>query len=247
MVWIYTITSVVLVGLVSVIGLFFLSLKEKFLKKIILLLVSFSAGVLLGDAFIHILPEAVSENGFTVGISLSVLGGMILFFILEELVFWHHCHNDISGKCHPFVYMNLVGDVIHNFIDGMIIAASYLVSIPLGLITTMAVFFHEVPQEIGDFGVLLHGGFSRKKALLLNLLSAASAIVGAVLVLMIGSRVESATPILLSFSAGGFIYIATADLIPELRKTKKSIWRSVGEFSLFILGIVVMFLFLFIE
>jgi zinc and cadmium transporter len=236
----YTITSVILVSLVSLIGVAFLGLGDKFLKKALLYLVSFSAGALLGDTFIHILPEALKEGSFTVAAALAILSGMVLFFILEKFVFWHHCHKDTTGSCHPFVYMNLVGDGLHNFIDGAIIAASYLASIKLGVVTTIAVLIHEIPQEIGDFGVLIHGGFSKAKALLMNLLSGLAALIGAVLVLFVSTRFDNVINVLLLFTSGGFIYIASADLIPEIHKSEGGIYRSIGELAFFILGIMTM-------
>ena len=169
--------STFLVSLISFIGVFTLSLKEKFLNKILLILVSFAAGALIGGAFFHLLPEAL-EISFDLNIFVYLVVGIFVFFILERVLHWRHCH---KGKCdvHPFTYLNLVGDGVHNFIDGLIIAASFLTNISLGIITTIAVIFHEIPQEIGDFGILVYGGFSRTKALFFNFLSALTAILGA--------------------------------------------------------------------
>ncbi len=228
--WLYALASVALVSIVSLVGIFTLSIKESRLRSILIYLVSFSAGALFGDAFFHLLPEAAEKSGFTLEMSLSVLGGILLFFIVEKVVHWRHCHMppDDHDHIHPFAWMNMVGDVVHNFIDGLIIGISYLVSVPVGIATTVAVILHEIPQEIADFGVLLHGGFSKKKALLYNFFTSLTAVLGAVIALVLGSAVEGLSSILVPLAAGGFIYIAGADLIPELHKevgTKKSVMQ----------------------
>lgn len=239
-IWLYALVSVLIVSMISLIGVFTFSMNKKMLTKMLFFLVSFSAGALLGDAFIHLLPEASRQFGFGLNISLYVLLGILLFFILEKFIHWRHCHIPTSkGHPHPFVFMNLIGDSLHNFIDGLIIGASYLVSIPVGIATTIAVVLHEIPQEIGEFGVLLHGGFTKKKALLFNFLTALTAVAGAVVALLLSSRFENEMAFLLPLTAGGFIYIAGSDLIPELQKEvapSKSMLQLVG----IILGIVVM-------
>ena len=158
--------AVLIVSLISLIGIFFISLKKKILDKLLLILVAFASGALLGGAFLHLLPEAYEECACQM-VFVMVLFGIIFFFLMEKLLYWRHCH---KGKCdiHAFTYLNLIGDGIHNFIDGLIIAAGFLGSIPLGITTTLAIIFHEIPQEIGDFGVLVYGGFSRRKALILK-------------------------------------------------------------------------------
>ncbi len=242
--WIYAIGSVLLISLLAFVGLFTLSLKKKTLDRILIYLVSFAAGALIGDAFIHLLPEIVKEVGFTLTVSLWVLVGMVSMFILEKFVHWHHCHHhshENHSKIKPFAIMNLVGDGVHNFIDGLIIGASYLISIPVGIATTVAVALHEIPQEIGDFGVLIHGGFSRAKALLFNFLSALMAVLGVIIALTSSIYIPGIEKILVPLAAGQFIYISAADLIPELHKetdTKKSILQLIW----FILGISIMIL-----
>ncbi len=246
-VWIYTIISVLLVSLISLIGIITLFFKKLTTKNVILFMVSFAAGALLGDTFIHLLPEAVEEFGFELNLSLYILLGILIFFILEKFIHWRHCHHPTSEEHpHPLAFMNLIGDGLHNFVDGMIIAGSYLVSVPLGIATTIAVVLHEIPQEIGDFGILLHAGLSKAKALSFNFLSAIVAIIGAILTLIIGSSIENFSLFLIPFTAGGFIYIASADLIPEMHKQTKpllSFMQLVG----FVSGIVVMSLLLFLE
>ncbi len=246
-VWTYTLISVFAVSLLSLIGILTLSLKAKQLKTILIYLIAFSAGALFGDAFIHLLPELIEENSFTLTISFSILGGIVLFFILEKLIHWQHCHMPLTEEhVHPFAIMNLVGDALHNFLDGIIIGVSYLVSIPAGIATTVAVGLHEIPQEIGDFGVLLHGGFTRTKALTINFLTALAAILGAVLSLLLSTRIEGIFPILVSIAIGGFIYIAGSDLIPELHK-EFTIKKAFLQLAAFIIGILMMALLILLE
>lgn len=245
--WIYSIISVIIVSLISLIGILTLTVNEKRLTKILLFLISFSAGALLGDAFIHLLPETVEKYGFSLNVSLYFLSGILIFFILEKFIQWRHCHIPTSEKHpHPYAFMNLIGDGMHNLLDGMVIAGSYLASIPLGIATTVAVIFHEIPQEIGDFSVLLHGGFSKAKALFFNFLSALTAIIGAVIVLLIGINIDNFLIFILPFTAGGFVYIASSDLIPELHK-ETDIKKSTLQLFGIILGIAVMVALLFIE
>jgi zinc and cadmium transporter len=243
--WIYSLVSVVLVSLISLVGVSTLIFKDSTLRKVLLYFVSFAAGALLGDAFIHLLPEAAKESGFTVMISFSIITGIVFFFIMEKIIQWRHCHMPVSREHpHPLTYMNLFGDSVHNFIDGLIIGASYLASIPIGIATTIAVVFHEIPHEMGNFGVLLHGGFTRKKAILFNFLSAIIAIAGTIAALLIGVT-EGANPYLLGFAAGGFVYIAATDLIPELHKgnvhPEGFSKTAIGQLFFLLLGIGMMF------
>lgn len=237
--------SVFAVSLIALVGFFVFPLKREKLGEVLIYFVSFSAGTLLGDAFIHLIPEAYEKMENTLFVSISILSGIIVFFVLEKFIHWRHCHKIASDEHpHVFSYTILVGDSVHNLIDGMIIGASYLVSIPIGIATTVAVVFHEVPQEIGDFGSLVYGGFSKVRALFLNFITALTAILGAILVLVFGSGNLFAN-FLVPFAAGGFIYIASADLIPELHKhtqIKRSFWQLVT----FILGIGLMVLLLFL-
>ena len=243
----YTLVSVIVISLLAFIGIVSLAVSAKRSKTVLVYLISFSAGALFGDAFIHLLPEVVESHGFSLIISLSILTGIVLFFILEKIIHWQHCHLPITEEhVHPFAYMNLIGDALHNFIDGVIIAASYVVSIPAGIATTLAVALHEIPQEIGDFGVLIHGGFSRSKALVLNFISALAAVLGAVLALWAAAFVERIELFLVPIAVGGFIYIAGSDLIPELHK-ETILRRSILQVLAFLLGIGVMTALLFIE
>jgi len=242
----YSFASVIVVSLVSLIGVFTLSLSDKVLGKILIYMISFAAGGLLGDAFIHLLPEAVEESGFGLDISLYLLAGIAVSFVMEKIIRWRHCHHlTTEDHPHPVAWMNLFGDVVHNFIDGLVIGASYLVSIPVGVATTVAVVMHEIPQEIGDFGILLHGGMSKRKALFLNFVTALTAVLGVTVALILSSCVESTTHFLVPFAAGGFIYIAVADLIPELHK-EVALRRSLLQFLFFALGIGLMLGFIFL-
>lgn len=236
----YTLLSVALISLISLIGVFTLSLNEKFLKKVLLYLVSFSAGALFGDTFIHLLPEIMEQSKFTLHISLVILLGIVFSFVIEKILQWRHCHIPTSKEhAHSFAYMNLLGDSVHNFIDGLIIGGSYVANIQVGIATTFAVILHEVPQEIGDFGVLLHGGLNRTKAILLNFLTSLFAITGAIIALSVGLSSQNFTLFILPFAVGNFIYIAGSDLIPELHKEEPELIKSILQLATFILGIIV--------
>lgn len=249
-IWVYSIFSVLIISMISFIGIFTISIRQKDLARILTYMVSFAAGALVGDAFIHLLPEIVEEVGFTFNISLYVLFGIFSMFVIEKFIHWHHCHGD--PKCHDdknvraYAKMNLIGDGVHNFVDGVIIASSFLVSIPVGLATTIAVALHEIPQEIGDFGVLLHGGFKRGKALLFNFLSGVMAVVGAIVALLFAAVSENVVLFLVPLAAGHFIYIAVADLIPELHK-ELDINKSLLQLFFFVLGIAAMAVLLLLE
>lgn len=244
MIWVYVLGSVLAVSSIAFVGIFTLSMKIERVQKIILYLVSLAAGALLGDAFIHLLPETVEEFGFTFSTSIYILAGIVVFFIIERFIHFQHCHHVGSvHHSHAFATMNLIGDGVHNFIDGMVIAASYIVSVEIGVATTVAVIFHEIPQEIGDFGVLVHGGFSRGKALIMNFLTAFTAVVGAITTLLLNERIEGLEKYLVPIAAGGFIYIACTDLMPELHKeTSRS--KLTGQFFVFLIGIGLMALLL---
>ncbi len=220
---ILSLVSVGVVSLVSLVGLVTLSLDEARTRRLAAFLVSFAVGALLGDAFIHLIPQSLKQDAATLRPSLLILGGMLLFFAVEKLL--RHEHGLLHRYHHPesiarpeLAAVNVLGDAIHNFIDGVLIAGSYLVSPALGLATTVAVLFHEIPQELGDFGILIHSGLSVRRAVLLNLGSASAAILGAVAALLLGAVFGAAvTGLLVPITAGGFVYIAAADLIPELQ------------------------------
>jgi zinc and cadmium transporter len=213
-----------------------LGLKKKTLKRILTFLVAFSAGALLGGAFFHLLPESAEELTLEVA-SIYLVAGFCGFFVLERVLYWHHCH---EGECkvHPFNYLILLGDGVHNFIDGLVIAASFLVSVPFGIVTTLLIIGHEIPQELGDFGVLVYGGFGRRKALFYNFISQLTCVLGGIVGFFVSPFIGSMHP-LLALAAGGFLYISASDLIPELHK-EKCTNKSLGCFAVFIVGIAFM-------
>ncbi len=244
MTWALSLLSVLAVSLVSLLGLLTLSADEARLRRLAGALMSFAVGALLGDAFIHLIPEVFVTGEPTLRPSLLVLGGMLVFFVVEKLLRHHHgtlhVHHDHARGRAELAAINLIGDAVHNFIDGVLIAASYLSSPTLGLATTAAVLLHEIPQEFGDFGVLIHSGLGVRKAVLLNLASASVSILGAALTLVLGAVAGNAiTAVLLPVAAGGFVYIAAADLIPELQHDR-SLRALVQQAGLIGAGIAVM-------
>ena len=226
-------TSVI--SLISLIGILFLGRDEKKLQKIIFVLVSFATGALIGGGLLHLLPESLAMGKIAFFVFII---GIISFFILEKFLYWRHCHKEIC-PIHTFTYLNLIGDGVHNFIDGVVIAASFVVDLRLGLTTSLAVALHEIPQELGDFGILVYGGFSVKKALLYNLLSAATCILGGIGTYFLSSFTNILKFPLLAFAAGGFIYIALVDLLPELR-AKSGLKESILQLLFILLGIGLM-------
>ena len=281
------ILSTILISLLAFIGIFTLSLNEEFLDKIVILLVSLSAGALLSGGFLHLLPEALEASSRTtltdvfihgyilepiaietgwgmwthfildnfkdmtgisilphshidINIFIYVIVGFFAFFIVEKLLHWRHCH---KGYCeiHTFAHMNLLGDSVHNFIDGLIVAASFVASIPLGIITAIAIASHELPQEIGDFGVLIHGGYKKRKALIVNFFVALTVVAGGIVGYFIVSWIRPMFTFLLSFAAGGFLYIAATDLLPELKK-EEDMKKSALVMVIFAIGIIIMWI-----
>lgn len=239
-IWLYSIGSVVVVSLVSLAGLIALAMSSDRLHKLVFVLVSLAIGALLGDAFIHLLPESYAAINDPLVVSYLVIGGFLLFFLLEKYLHWHHHHHEHAGvHIHPVGYINLIADGLHNLIDGVLISISFLASIPLGIATTVAVVVHEIPQEIGDFGVLIAAGFTRKRALLANFVTACMAILGAVLALFFAERIENLAGYILPITAGGFIYIAATDLLPEVQKETRP-GRSALQLAAILVGIALM-------
>jgi zinc and cadmium transporter len=248
--FIQSILAVGAVSLVSLIGIATISLNEKLLRKMLFLLISLATGALLGDAFIHLLPEAFSEADPLL-VSLLVITGILGFFLLEKFFRWHHSHGDEEfspdhAAIHPVGGLVLVSDGVHNFIDGLAIGVAFMVSTEIGIATTIAIALHEIPQEIGDFGLLIHAGFSRLKALFFNFLSALTAFLGLGLAFYLGEANEALIPLIAAFAAGNFIYIALADLVPELQKTPGG-KRSFLQFIVVLIGIGAMIALLALE
>jgi zinc and cadmium transporter len=250
-VWILSLLSVAAVSLVSLLGLATLTLSAVQVRRIATMLVSFAVGALLGDAFIHLIPEAFARSGGPLRPSLLILVGMLLFFMLEKLL--RHQHGPLHDQHHPgtrlpeLAAINIVGDAVHNFIDGILIGASYLTSPALGVSTTLAVLLHEIPQELADFGVLVHSGLTVRKAVRFNLASASASIAGTIGILIIGTTAGTVvTDLLVPVTAGAFVYIASADLIPELQHDRA--FRSLLiQAPLIMLGIAVMALLAVLE
>lgn len=231
--FVWILAATLLVSLVSLSGALFLTVREDSLKRLSALLVAFASGSLMGGAFFHLIPEAVKHQGE--GAYALVVTGILSFFALEKTLCWRHCH-DAQCDVHTFTYLNLVGDSIHNFVDGVIIAASFLVQPALGLVTTAVVILHEVPQELGEFGVLIYGGFTRRDAVLFNLLTALTSLAGGAFGFFFSVYVKDLHIPLLSFAAGGFVYIALADLVPELHK-RRGPAESALQFCLMLAGL----------
>jgi zinc and cadmium transporter len=200
--------------------------KDK-LNRVLIVLVALSIGALLGGAVFHLIPEGYEELGLGLTILLTGLG-ILVFFGIEKLLHWHHCHKSKECKIHPFSYLILYGDAVHNFVDGLIIASSFLVSTEFGVITSLLIISHELPQELGDFGVLIYGGFSKKKALFYNFLSQLTSVLGGILGFYFLSLHDFAI-YLLPFAAGGFLYIALNDLFPEVfsEKNRSKRWWNI--------------------
>ncbi|MBI5051419.1 ZIP family metal transporter [Candidatus Micrarchaeota archaeon] len=217
------IAATVLVSLVSVLGLFVLSFREKILHTTLFLLISLATGTLLGSAFLDLLPESLEKIDVKFGLVLT-LSGIVVFFIIEKLIHWHHHHNHKHEKEEkPLAYLSLIGDGVHNFFDGAAIAASFMVDPQIGFTTTFAIILHEIPQEIGDFSLLIYSGFSKTKALVYNFLSGILSVAGALAFYYLSPLVEHSESLALAFTAGAFIYIAAADLVPEIHKEKE--WK----------------------
>lgn len=249
-IYLYSLASVLIISLVSFVGVFTLSLGTNTIKKYVFIFVSLAVGALLGDALIHLIPEAVEEIGDFTFTSLLVIAGIFIFFILEKFLHWHHHEDDHMHNIKPVGKMILISDGFHNFIDGVIIGASYLVSIEVGIATTIAVILHEIPQEIGDFGVLLHAGYTKTKALFLNFVSAIISVLGVFAIFLTGEILEEKLSWFLAIAAGGFIYIALSDLIPELHKhteDKKDFLHTIIQVVMAVVGVVLMFALLWLE
>lgn len=241
---IWILSATMLVSIISLIGIFTFGMRGGTFDKILVFLVGFAAGGLMGGAFLHLLPEAVEQGG-SQEIFFYALCGFTLFFFMERYFYWRHCHHGVC-EVHAFTYLNLIGDGVHNFTDGLIIAAGFITDFKLGAVTTLAVIFHEIPQEMGDFGILVYGGFSKSRALLFNFICALFAVLGALFGYFLSGLIENISLFFISFTAGGFIYIAASDLIPELHKQKDD-WKANIAFATFILGLVFMALARFIE
>lgn len=232
------IAATLVISSLSLVGALTFFVKEKILYKISFYLVAFSAGALIGGSFFHLLPE-VTEISNQMNIYFYLVLGILIFFVLERFLKWHHCHEEGACEVHTFTYMSLFGDGMHNFLDGLVIASAFMVSTEIGVVTAVAVAAHELPQEMGDFGVLIHGGFSKLKALLWNFIASVTAVAGGLIGYLLLGGIENVSLFLLPFAAGGFIYIAMSDLIPEIHK-EQDLKKSTLSFFVFITGLAFM-------
>lgn len=239
----YIIIFTLVGSVVSLIGGALLLIKEKFALKISHFLTAFSAGALLATAFFDLLPEAtehMEQLGVDINIPLWTLIGILSFFLLERFIHHHHNHGETGEDRKTVIPLAIIGDTMHNFADGVAIAATFLISIPLGIVTTLAVAAHEIPQEIGDFGLMLNKGMKKKKILLINLYSSMAALLGALLTYLYKDKIEGLLPVILALTSGFFIYIALANLIPEIHNRddqKIAFWETV----MLIIGVVVIY------
>ncbi len=233
----WIIGSSILMSVLALVGATTLSLSEKALQRLLLPLVALSAGSLLGGAFFHMIPESIEKFGTDLSVYIYVVAGFTFFLLLEQLLHWHHCHRDETECKKSQTHLILIGDGIHNFIGGIAVAGTFLIDIRLGISTWLAAAAHEVPQEIGDFGILLHGGWSRKKALLFNLLSSSTFLLGGLLTYLLSFN--DWIYYLIPFAAGNFIYIGASDLIPEVNK-HRNFSNSILHFICFCSGVSIL-------
>jgi zinc and cadmium transporter len=235
----WIVTTGLAMSAVALVGSFTLFLKDTTLEQITLPLVAFAAGSLLGGAFFYMIPAGIEGMGNSVVTFCWVVAGFTIFFALEQLLHWHHCHRADTECKKPLTYLILIGDGLHNFIGGLAIAGTFLVDIRLGIMAWLAAVAHEIPQELGDFGVLIHGGWSKYQALAFNVLSALTFLAGGLIAYTLSSNFNIA--FLVPFAAGNFIYIGATDLVPEVNK-HDDLRKNMLHFAAFILGILVILL-----
>lgn len=234
--------STIIISAIGLIGVFTLGLKDELLSKILTKLVALSTGALLGGAFLDLMPEGVAKIDPKIFFAL-MLAAILFYLLIEKFLHWHHCHKGMACDAHNMLgYMNLVGDSVHNFIDGLVIAATFIVSVPLGVVTSVAIILHEIPQEMGDFGVLLYSGFTKKRALFMNFVVALIAVAGGLVGWGLSFYSAGIEKYLLPIAAGGFIYIAASDLLPELRKNI-SFGKFFVDFIFILVGISIILFF----
>jgi zinc and cadmium transporter len=228
--------GVLMIG-IAMIGSLTLLMTPTTLARLLLPLVAWAAGSLIGGAFFHMIPAALEAMESSLDTSIAVVAGFLVFFMLEQLLHWHHCQRAQADAKEPLTYLVLIGDGLHNFLGGVAIAGTFLIDIRLGITAWLAAAAHEVPQELGDLGVLVYGGWSRSRALLLNALSATTFLIGGLLTYWLSFRISVGW--LIPFAAGNFIYIAASDLIPEVNK-HRSVRLSLVHLLAFIVGLGLM-------
>ena len=223
---------------IALVGGITILVRPQTLERLLLPLVAFAAGSLIGGALFHMIPAAVQEMGNGAGVYVWITAGFVLFLALEQFLHWHHSHHQAPGRPQPLTYLILIADALHNFIGGLFVAASFLVDVRLGIITWLAAAAHEVPQELGDFAILVYGGWSKTRALLYNFLSALTFLVGALVAYAASAQME--VTFLIPFAAGNFLYIGAADLIPEI-KVGHDVKTNLVHFFAFVVGLGLLF------
>ncbi len=223
-------------SVVSLVGIFTLLMNKTLTQKLLLIFISLSAGIMMGGTFFHLLPEALTQLPINTALFITLIS-FILFLLIEKLLHWRHCHDGVCDNHNTLGYMNLIGDGLHNLIDGLIIAGAFLTDIKLGIVITLGVVLHEIPQELSDFGVLVYSGFSKKRALFFNLFSAITSVLGALIGYFASFYITDLSSFLLPLAAGGFLYVSASDLIPEIRE-QTNLNRSRVAVATFLLGIL---------
>lgn len=232
--------AVGLIGVIGAYGIIHLFTRGEQKSKL-MFLVSFAAGALIAVSFFDLLPEAISESGNLMKMMEYFVIGFVLFLLIEKGFSYYHCH-DTDCQKHSSSKLIIFGDTVHNFLDGIAIAASFFAGPGLGVFTTLAIIIHEIPQEVGDFGVLVHSGYSKKKALMYNLFSAVAAVLGGVLAFYALNDLKHYIPYILAISAGGFVYISATDLLPELHKDSETRLQISLHSAIFVFGILMLWL-----
>ncbi len=233
----WIIGSSLVMSAIALVGSVTLFLKEETLERILLPLVAFAAGSMIGGAFFHMIPAGITKFGNTTSFYVWIVVGFSVFFALEQLLHWHHCHRASADCKRPLTYLILIGDGLHNFIGGMAIASTFIADIRLGIMAWLAAAAHEIPQELGDFGVLIHGGWGKRKALMFNVLSALTFLAGGLLAYVASFNFD--VSFLIPFAAGNFLYIGASDLVPEV-KEHENLRDNIKNFLAFISGLVLM-------
>jgi len=235
----YIVFSSIVLAAVSLDGALAVLLSRKIFNELIPNLVAFSAGALIGGAILHLIPESIDELGNEPSTFVLILAGIVAFYILEQFIHWHHCHKETHDHKKPVSYLILIADGVHNLIDGLAVAAAFLTAPALGVSTLVAVVAHEIPQELGDFGILIHSGWKSGKALLFNFISSLTFLAGGLIAYFVSKDFD--VSVLLPFAAGTFIYIAAVDLIPEIKSDTK-LKSKISFFIAFVLGLILMYL-----